>query len=195
MSEIFHFVKAGFRNPLHVGALMPSSPALARAMVEGLEIKPGQTVLELGPGTGSLTQALNDRLPQATCYLGIERDPHFVTLLQKRFPHLRFVAGDAVNAVHISNEHAEGPIKYIISGLPFATLPAPVRAAILENLTHLLTPGSVFRTFQYLHASRIPQAMAFRQYMNDRYGHAKRSPVVLRNIPPAYTYTWHIPHS
>lgn len=195
MSEILHFVKAGIRNPLHVGALMPSSPALARAMVDGLDLKPNQTVLELGPGTGSLTHALNAKLPHAQAYLGIERDPHFVSLLQKRFPHLRFVVGDAANALHISNEHIEGQIKYIISGLPFATLPTQVRSAILENLTHLLTPGSVFRTFQYLHASRIPQATAFRQFMNERYGSAKRSPIVLKNIPPAFTYTWHVPHS
>lgn len=195
MSDFVHFLKASLRNPTHIGALAPSSPALARAMVHDLHPASGELVLELGPGTGAFTHFLQHHLPNKEAYVGIERDAHFVSILRNRFPGLHFVHGDAGEAHQIVQEHGQGELRYILSGLPFAILPTVVRDAILASLHQLMVNGCTFRTFQYVHAAKIPQAIAFREIMTARYGTPERSPLVVRNLPPAYTYTWRSIHA
>ena len=81
-------------------------------------------------------------------------------------------------------------VKYIVSGLPFASLPKDVSEAILREVDKFMAEGCLFRTFQYAHAYRLPPAVKFRRYMEERYGKVQRSPLVLKNMPPAYTLTW-----
>src|ERR1041385_9451112 len=99
-----HFIKGALRHPTRVGAILPSSAALARVMLRGIDLTDGAAVLELGPGTGPITTQIQRMLTCPTRYLGIERDPHFVKVLVERFPALRFVHGSAEDVVHHMQE-------------------------------------------------------------------------------------------
>ncbi len=183
------FLSAFLRHPARVGAIAPSSPQLARAMVRDLHLPAGGCVIEFGPGTGPFTAELAN-LTGPNAYLGIEREPRFVRVLENRFPQMRFVTGSAEDAVTLHAEAGLGPVRAVICGLPFASLPPSVQDGIVDALDQMLTPGCMFRTFQYVHAYGLPTAIRFRRRMRELFGRHHRSRPVLRNIPPAYVLTW-----
>ncbi|REJ75349.1 MAG: hypothetical protein DWQ47_07660 [Acidobacteria bacterium] len=190
MKENLEFLSAFFKDPLAVGAVAPSGPALSRKMVEGVEPSPDSMILELGPGTGPVTKAVSRILPDPDCYLAIELNEKFVDRLRKDHPDLRIVQGSADDAVAIHKESGLGKVGYIISSLPFVSLPSEVTSSILNELDKFMEKGCVFRTFQYAHGYRLPPAVKLRERLEERYGPTERSPLVVRNVPPAYTLTW-----
>ena len=193
LTDHMKFIAAFLRNPKHVGAIAPSSDALAKAMVDDLQVSPQQTIVEFGPGTGSFTKAINkrfDREGQQGHYLGIERDENFVRHLRQRFPEMNFVHGSAELLPQYHTNSELPPVGGVVSGLPFASLPITVQDSITNMLSDLLVPGTTFRTFQYVHAYPLPTAVRFRKRMTDMGLKMARRKVILANIPPAYVLTW-----
>lgn len=184
------FFKQFLKNPTKIGAITPSSSELAKAMVQDIKIGPGETILELGPGTGAFTRHIQQILPDKQAYVGIELEPKFVQHLQSRFPDLCFIVGRAENANELYQRSGFDPAKAIISGIPFAVLNEKTRRGILQTLQRLMPPGCIFRTFQYVHAYRLPPAVKFRRQMDEIFGNHHRSRVVFRNLPPAFVLTW-----
>ncbi len=190
LSDTTRFLLAFARHPSKIGALAPSSRTLARAMCVGLEVGDDELLLEFGPGTGPFTDQIRHNIPDPACYLGIERDAGFVGLLQKRHPDLSFVTGSAEHAAEFSRHASEKAVGSIISGLPFAILPASVQDGIIDGIVRLLPAGGMFRTFQYVHAYALPSAVRFRRRMAAILGPCQRSRPVLRNMPPAFVLSW-----
>ncbi len=184
------FLRAAVRNPLRVGAIAPSSKALAKRMVKGIDFRPGHAVLEFGPGTGPFTRHLKDVLADHGTYLGIERDDHFVRMLSERFPTMRVVHGSAEHAEQHLRDAGHEKVQAIISGLPFASLPVVVQDGVVDCLDRLMQPGTVFRTFQYVHAWPLPAASRFRQRMAKLFGDVEVSRPVMWNLPPAVVLSW-----
>lgn len=178
------------KNPASVCALTPSSRRLARAMASGLEIDPDESVMELGPGTGALTDQIRHIIPGDGGYIGIELEQRFVRLLRERFPDLRFEHDTVTRAFQLHADSGTPPVKAVISGLPVSTMPVPVIDEIIGNLDRLLKPGSVFRMFQYVHAYYLPSAVRFRRRMEPLFSHYRCDAIVLRNLPPAFVLTW-----
>ena len=126
MNENIQFLQAFLKNPLNVGAIAPSSPELARAMIEDVRPDENDVVLELGVGTGAITKFLQEIVPDEKSYLGIEINREFVETLKENFPELLFVCGNACDAREIHQNTGFGKVGYIISVLPFVSLPKEV---------------------------------------------------------------------
>lgn len=184
------FLKAFINDPIGIGAISPSSEVLAKAMLDDLSIAPGEAVLELGPGTGAFTTYIRQMIADSSDYLGVEREPKFARILSKRFPDLRVVNGSAEGVYEIYKGNGLRHPKAIVSGLPVSTQPRMVLDSIIEILDRLMAEGSVFRTFQYVHAFPLPSAVHFRRRMDGIFGSHQRSRVVIRNLPPAVVLTW-----
>jgi len=191
MNENLQFLQAFLKNPLKVGAIAPSSPELAAKMLEGIEPDENNIVLELGAGTGAITKFLRQRIPNKESYLGIELDPNLVKTLNKNFSDLEIVCGNACEAYAIHKKSGLGRVSYIVSCLPFVSLPSEVSEKILLQASQFMEDGCMFRTFQYAHGYYLPSAIKFREFMRNRYGKSRRSKLVVKNVPPAYTLTWH----
>lgn len=181
------FLGAFLRNPTTVGAVVPSSRYLARALVGRIDHLAGELLVEFGPGTGPMTAVIQDLLPASASYLGIEISPAFHAVLQQRFPRLDFHLGSAADIQSILQQrHLPLPAR-IVSGLPFASLPAKVQDAVITGIVHSLRGTDAdFRTFQYVHAYGLRSARRFRDAMAERFDHFERMGPVLRNIPPAF---------
>ncbi len=177
-------------NPLAVGAIAPSSPNLAKAMLHNLPLHSEDTILELGPGTGAFTHFIRASLPNAEHYVGIELEPRFVHLLEREFPDLHFITGNAEQAFSLYQQTQLKAPSVIISGLPFASFRRQVQDRIVNNIHQLMSAGSVFRTFQYVHAYALPSAVRFRHTMDELFATHQRSQVLFNNLPPAYVLTW-----
>jgi phospholipid N-methyltransferase len=178
------------RHPARTGTIAPSSPELARAMVKGLTVEPGETIVEFGPGTGPFTAEIQRILPDPACYLGIEIEPRLVARLRERYPALRVVEGSAEQAPQYLAEAGRARVRAVIAGLPFASLPRVVQDGIIRSFDALVGPGSEVRTFQYIHSFALPTTMRFLRRMRAVFGPHTRHAVVLRNVPPAVVLRW-----
>ncbi len=190
MNENIQFFQAFLKNPAKVGSITPSSPELAQKMVEGIEPTPENIVLELGVGTGAITRALKRKVADENSYLGIEIDQKLVNSLQKNFNGMRFICGNACEITAIHERSGLGRIGSIICCLPFVSLPNDVGLEIMNEVDKVMQKGCTFRTFQYAHGYYMPSAIKLREFMRTRYGKSKRSPLIVKNVPPAYTLTW-----
>lgn len=187
------FLRAFLASPRTVGAILPSSDRLARAMVHGVRLDADDTLLELGPGTGALTAHIRRILPDPSHYLGIEREPRFVSILEERFPDLQFLEGDAAHAGELVARAGLRTPRVILSGLPFASQRRDEQDRILDSIAGLVGEGGVFRTFQYVHGYVLPAAVRFRRHAEQRLGTSLQlSRALLANVPPAYVLTWEI---
>lgn len=182
------FFREYLRNWKTVGAVAPSSPALARRMAESGEVWKAGHVLELGPGTGSLTAAVADSMPHGAKYLGIELNPEFTTRLKRTFPGLRFEQAGAQDFDFDAYMGTDERFDVIISGLPWAAFPEPLQTAILDHVLPRLAPGGRFVTFAYYGFHKLPAGVKFRHTLHQRLHGTETSRVVWGNIPPAFVY-------
>ncbi|MCA1589679.1 MAG: hypothetical protein LC734_04665 [Acidobacteria bacterium] len=190
MNENIQFLQAFLKNPLKVGAITPSSPELAQKMISGIKPDKGNIVLELGVGTGAITKYLREIVPDRNSYLGIELDGDLVKTLRRNYPELRLLRGNAASAAAIHERSGLGKVGYIICCLPFVSLPNEVGDSVLAEADKFMQQGCLFRTFQYAHGYYMPSAIKLREFMRNRYGKSRRSRLVVKNVPPAYTLTW-----
>lgn len=175
------------RNPATVGAVLPSSRYLSRAMVGRLELAPGELIVEYGPGTGPATAIVRDSLPAGAKYLGIELDPRFHRLLTERFPTLAFHHGSAADVRAILEQRGLPRPARILSGLPFASLPPSIQDDVINGIVWALRGSDGdFRTFQYVHAYGLRAARRFRAMMQERFTGFERIGPIVRNVPPAF---------
>ena len=192
--DSLHFFGKFLRDPQTVGAVLPSSRFLARALVGDLaDLEPGDLLVEYGPGTGSMTATIAERLPEGVEFLGIEIDTNFCRKLRARFPKLPIREGSVADVEGILHQENRGRPRRIISGLPFASLPLDVQRGIVDGTKAVLLPGGEFRTFQYVHAYRMKAAEQFRAAMDEKFDSFERSAPILRNVPPAYVLSYRQP--
>lgn len=172
------FIKGLIARPSNVAALMPSSPALARAIAEQVDPAADGPVLELGPGTGIVTEALIERGIAPERLTAIEYDPDFARLVAQRCPGVRVLRGDAFDFARLTGETA---FAAIVSGLPLLTHPMAERLALLETALGRLKPGAPFVQLSYGTRPPLPAPPGTS---------LTRAALVLMNLPPARVWVY-----
>lgn len=142
------------RHPLAVGSFVPSSRFLVRRLLGAVDWSQVRTVVEYGPGVGTITGPLLRRLREDARLLAIETNGDFCRYLEKhlRDPRLIVAHRSAEAIVELLNEHRLPPAEVIVSGIPFTTLPPAVRARILEQTIRALDEHGRFLVYQYTRA-------------------------------------------
>lgn len=172
-----------------VGAIAPSSPALAERMADVAHVSSAQRVLELGPGTGALTEAIRKKLAPGSCYLGIERNKAFADQLCGKFPELHFAASCILE--YDLDEHCRGNGGYfdaVVSGLPWTAFPHSLQEQILDHVIPRLAPGGRFVTFAYTGFHWLPAGQRFHSLLKRRLPQVRRTSTVWLNVFPAFVY-------
>jgi phospholipid N-methyltransferase len=185
VGERLQFFTAFLRNPTTVGSLLPSSPALAREMVRECDLASARTVVELGAGTGPFTREILSRIGPDTLFIAIELDEQSVASLRREFPSAHIYHESAANLPACLARHGRDRADYILSGLPWGSLPASVADNILRAVFSSLEPGGTFVTFSYLHSRMLPGIRRFRHRVVRHFASVSTSPVVCNNVPPA----------
>jgi phospholipid N-methyltransferase len=182
------FFRRWVRNPRQVAAVAPSSRELAARMVD--EVPPGaHRVIELGPGTGVMTEALLARGLPPDGLLAVELDPALHDTLRVRFPLLRLVQGDARHLDALASEFAApGEVDAVISSLGLLGMDEADRGAVLSAAFKLLRPDGRFIQFTY--GPQPPVADAVRQALGLA---VRKGNFILRNVPPATVYVYERP--
>ncbi len=155
-ADALTFVRSFLVAPLRTGAQWPSSRALCRAMAAPVDPATPGPIVELGPGTGVVTQALLDRGIAAHRLVLVESNPAFCRLLEQRFPGVRVVAGDAFALERIARDLRLAPLAAVVSSLPLLTQPPDRRADLLGQALERMHADGVFVQFTYGKGSPIP---------------------------------------
>jgi len=180
-----HFIAAWLRSPMKMGALLPSSRSLARAMARMVDVSKSGAVVELGAGTGVVTQALVERGIAKSKLIVIEREKKLYELLENAFPDLQLLCADAMDLQNVLKEAGVTKVNTIVSSLPFLTMPMPVRHAIEEQMAKAIGNDGMIVQFTYGHRSPISSSEL------KRYGLVgKRVKMVLANVPPAHIWVY-----
>jgi phosphatidylethanolamine/phosphatidyl-N-methylethanolamine N-methyltransferase len=178
------FTKALWTNPRSIGAFLPSSTYLAKEMARHIQLKPGDVVVELGPGTGVVTAALLQKLSNPGQLVAVEYSSHFAHNLRKRFPEITLIEGNAIDLEVLLSAY-KGRVAYIVSSLPLRTLPLSTSLKILEQIEKVLSPGGSYIQFTYGYDYEI-----FGKLSELNHIYTKR---VWLNIPPARVDIWKAP--
>ncbi|MET0372518.1 MAG: methyltransferase domain-containing protein [Sphingobium sp.] len=154
------FFRQFVRHPGMIGSAIPSSPQLVDAMLDGVDWQRTRLFVEYGPGVGTFTRTVLERLPADATLLAIDLNPDFIAYLGKHFhdPRLRLVLGSAIDVERHVAEAGHDRADYVLSGLPFSTLPEGVDAAICDRTRAILRPGGRFLVYQY--SARVRRLLA-----------------------------------
>ena len=179
------FFRSWLDNPAVAGAVSPSGRFLARMMARYVDPRKAGPVVELGPGTGAITDALLARgIAPGRLYL-VEFDPGFCKLLKRRFPGVHVIKGDAYQLSQTLRGQLRRPAAAIVSSLPLLLKPETQRLALLADAFDCMTPDGCFVQFTYGRVSPVPRdktsALDF---------HVEASPPVWLNLPPARVWIY-----
>ncbi len=173
------FLREWFADPQRTGSVTPSSPKLAAAMARWLPADPESYVLELGPGTGAVTEALIGRGLREDRLVAIERNPKMARLLRKRFPSAHIITGDAWHLDDLLRERPE-PIESVgavISSLPLLNFAPEEAEGLAQKIRTMLEPQGKWVQYSYrIHKRRTRGTSKF---------HLLASKIVWFNLPPA----------
>jgi phospholipid N-methyltransferase len=145
------FARNFFRHPRMLGSIVPSSRFLIKQLLEPIDWDQARVIVEYGPGVGGITAEVLRRMRPDATLIAIETNPEFVDFLRSSTPdeRLHVVEASAEAVVEILRRHGHEKASYIISGIPFSTIPAPVRERILRKTCSVLETGGSFLVYQF----------------------------------------------
>lgn len=145
------FARNFFRHPLMLGSIVPSSRFLIRELLNPVDWSRARVIVEYGPGVGDITAEVLRRMRPDALLIAIEMNPDFVSYLRGALTdtRLRVVDGSAEWVDEILSRFGQHQADYIISGIPFSTIPAPERERILRKTRAVLAPGGAFLVYQF----------------------------------------------
>jgi phosphatidylethanolamine/phosphatidyl-N-methylethanolamine N-methyltransferase len=173
-------------KPLSMGAVSPSGKALTKLMASFVDPDDTLPIIELGPGTGVVTQALLERGVAPERIVSIEYSPDFCRLLEKRFTGIRIIQGDAYALDQALAGCIVGPVGAVISSLPLLTQPPKRRSALISDSFARLSPGRPFIQFSYGLNSPIPPDPGLFSTSHTGW--------VMKNVPPARVWVYRRTH-
>jgi len=149
--DILLFARNFFRHPRMLGSIVPSSRFLIKQLLQPIDWARARVIVEYGPGVGSITAEILRRMRPDAMLIAIETNPAFVSFLRSSFAdgRLHVVEASAVAVDEILGQLGHSQASYIISGIPFSTIPAALRERILRKTCDVLEPGGSFLVYQF----------------------------------------------
>jgi phosphatidylethanolamine/phosphatidyl-N-methylethanolamine N-methyltransferase len=182
LDDEVRFLRSWIEKPLHMGAVMPSGRVLARTMAQYVDVDSSGPVVELGPGTGAITNALIEHGIDQKRLVLVEYNPGFCALLRDRYPQAKVVQGDAYKLRDSLWDVLSVPASAVVSGLPLVTKPMLTRLKLIRDAFLALAPGAPFVQFTYSVAPPIPKSLPGVS--------TEASERIWMNLPPARVWVY-----
>ena len=182
LDDEVRFIRSWIERPLSIGAVTPSGKMLARTMARYVDPHSDGPVVELGPGTGPVTEALVQAGVAPSRVVLVEFNPAFCKILRARYPEATLVQGDAYSLRRLLETLLLQPAAAVVSGLPLVTKPIRMRLRLIRDAFDLMLPGAPFVQFTYSVASPLPRRLGgFSVEASER---------IWMNIPPARVWVY-----
>ena len=175
------FFRGFLKHPVMVGSIMPSSEKLIGKMLDRVDWANCKLFVEYGPGVGTFCQAILDRMGPDARYIAIDTNEDFIAYLRASIHDSRFsaVEGSAADVAAIVEDHGHAHADYVLSGLPFSTLPPGIGERIAAETARVMRSGGAFLVYQF-----SPRVKDFLIPEFDRIDHDME----WWNVPPAQLY-------
>lgn len=178
----FRFFREWIREPGAVGAIAPTGKAAARAMAACVPLDSDLPVLELGPGTGAITEAILERGIEPQRLVSVEYSKEFYNYLKARFPGVNFINGDAFNLAETLKDTPWQRFRAVVSGIPLLNVPKPERTKLIRDALALAEPGAPFIQISY--GPKPPAAVLGGEFS------VRTTDWVVKNVPPARVFIY-----
>jgi phospholipid N-methyltransferase len=157
------FFQGFIEHPVMVGSIIPSSGYTIRKMLAPVDWERCQLFVEYGPGVGTFCRPVLDQLRRDGTLLVIDTNKLFIDYLNRTITDSRFIAvhGSAEDVEAIIRAHGHDHADYILSGLPFSTLPEGLGPRIAAATHRAIRPGGAFLTYQFSKAAHNLTAQHF----------------------------------
>jgi phosphatidylethanolamine/phosphatidyl-N-methylethanolamine N-methyltransferase len=183
LDDEVRFIRTWLEKPLETGAVTPSSKILARRMARYVDPDVNGPVIELGPGTGPVTEALVAQGVDPSRLVLVEYNPMFCRLLRTRYPAATIVQGDAYSLKDTLGRFIpQRAAAAVVSGLPIVTKAVRTRLRLVNDALGFLSPGAPFIQFTYAVAPPLPRSIAGVR--------AEASERIWLNFPPARVWIY-----
>lgn len=183
LDDEVRFIRSWLERPLSIGAVTPSGRFLARTMARYVDIDSPGPVIELGPGTGPVTEALVERGVDPARLVLVEFNPVFCRLLRSRYPEATVVQGDAYSLKRLLESLLKEPAAAVVSGLPLLTKPVKTRLRLINEAFALLHREAPFIQFTYsMTTPPIPKGLSGVK--------TEASERIWMNLPPARVWIY-----
>ena len=149
--QLLLFGRNFIKHPRMLGSLIPSSRFLVNHVLSEVDWSRARVFLEYGPGVGTFTAEILRRMRSDAVLIALETNTDFVHFLRRRFrdDRLHVIHGSAADAetalARLGLDHAD----YVLSGIPYSTMPAELRERILRNTHSVLHPNGAFLVYQF----------------------------------------------
>jgi phospholipid N-methyltransferase len=181
--QLLLFGRNFLKHPKMLGSLIPSSRFLVNHLLAEVDWSRARVFLEYGPGVGTFTTEILRRMRSDAVLIAVETNSDFVRFLRGR------VRDDRLHVVHGSAADADAALArlaltradYVISGIPYTTMPPELRDLILRKTHAVLDPNGAFLVYQFTR-SVLP-------YLQQTFGfvHQDFEPL---NVMPARLFYW-----
>ena len=150
-NPLWHFLRGFIKHPVMVGSVIPSSKVLIDKMLAPVDWANCKLFVEYGPGVGTFTEHVLQRMAPDATLIAIDTNPDFTTYLRRKFADSRLfpVTGSAADVRQIIADCGFEEADYVLSGLPFSTLPPGIGPSIAEATAEALRPGGAFLVYQF----------------------------------------------
>ncbi|MDT3685082.1 MAG: methyltransferase [Pseudorhodoplanes sp.] len=183
LDDEVRFIRSWLEKPLSIGAVTPSGRFLARTMARYVDTNSPGPVIELGPGTGPVTEALVERGVDPARLVLVEFNPVFCRLLRSRYPEATVVQGDAYSLKRLLESLLKEPAAAVVSGLPLLTKPVKTRLRLINDAFALLHREAPFIQFTYsMTTPPIPKGLSGVK--------TEASERIWMNLPPARVWIY-----
>ena len=176
------FLTEFVRSPLSTASVLPSSPHLSAPMVAPIDARAEPTVVELGPGTGAFTAAIQQRLAGRGRHVAVELNERPADHLSERFRNLSVGTDTAERLPEVLARHGCDSADVVVSGLPWSAFAG---GDLIDTIAASLTPEGVYTQFGYTWTRWAPPARRQRSQLRAAFQQVSVSPTVWRNLPPA----------
>src|SRR5262249_13529045 len=142
-------------HPVRLGAIAPSSPALAKLVTNHVRVRKGHIVIEIGAGTGTITRKLLQFIPSDQLIV-IELDPELCRFLKQQVSSIEVIHGNAMELLSLIPQRYIGKVSTIISGIPVTTMSYLQQKRLIDACRSVLAPDGELIQYSYLHKSPLP---------------------------------------
>jgi phospholipid N-methyltransferase len=182
------FLREFLRAPTRTAAVAPSGAALAEQMVLPIPEHGDPVVVELGPGTGAFSSAIDQRLGGRGRHLAIEVNPLLAQRLAAQYPQVDVVVGQAQELPGILAANGLDRVDVIVSGLPWFAYTAPGPRPLVHTVASALTDDGVLTQFAYSWTRWVPPARRLLHGLRQGFEEVVTGRTVWPNMPPATVY-------
>ncbi|MEV7234749.1 SAM-dependent methyltransferase [Streptomyces sp. NPDC051020] len=189
MSETALFAREFLRNPFQTASLIPSSARLVERLVAVVPERGEPVVVELGPGTGPATEAIQRKLAGRGRHIAVELNERLAAHLVRRFPRAEIVTDSAWELPRILAERELRTADVVVSSLPWSAFTGPHGSALVPKIASVLSESGVYTQFTYAWANWASPSRRRLAQLRQAFEEVVTSRTVYRNLPPALVYS------